>query len=199
MITIIDYAINNLHSVANAFRSLRIPTEITQDTGRIQDAQKLVLPGVGAFGDAMNNLRAKNLLELLQKKVESGTPLLGLCLGLQLLFTESEEFGSVPGLDLIQGRVKKLPVDVQVPHIGWNQLRLLKSDPLLEGVAEGSFVYFVHSFYATPVDFGHVLATTDYGIEFTAVTRKGNVWATQFHPEKSQDVGLNILRNFASL
>lgn len=199
MITIIDYAINNLHSVANAFRSLRIPTEITQDARRIQGAQKLVLPGVGAFGDAMNNLRTKNLLELLQEKVESGTPLLGLCLGLQLLFTESEEFGSVSGLDIIQGRVKKLPVDVQVPHIGWNQLRLLKSDPLLEGVAEGSFVYFVHSFYATPVNYGHVLATTDYGIEFTAMTRKGNVWATQFHPEKSQDVGLNILRNFASL
>ena len=199
MITIIDYAINNLHSVANAFRSLRIPTEITQDARRIQGAQKLVLPGVGAFGDAMNNLRTKNLLELLQEKVESGTPLLGLCLGLQLLFTESEEFGPVSGLDFIQGRVKKLPVNVQVPHIGWNQLRLLKSDPLLEGVAEGSFVYFVHSFYATPVNFGHVLATTDYGIEFTAMTRKGNVWATQFHPEKSQDVGLNILRNFASL
>ncbi len=199
MITIIDYAINNLHSVQNAFRSLKIPSEISQEPATIRSARKLVLPGVGAFADAMNNLRARNLLELLQEKVAAGTPLLGLCLGLQLLFTESEEFGPVAGLDCIPGRVTRLPSEVQVPHIGWNQLRLLSPDPLLEGVAEGSFVYFVHSYYATPVDPGHVLATTDYGIEFTAVTRKGNVWATQFHPEKSQDVGLHILRNFAGL
>lgn len=199
MITIIDYAINNLHSVQNAFRSLGIPAEISQDPGKIRSARKLVLPGVGAFGDAMDNLGARNLLELLQEKVEQGTPLLGLCLGLQLLFTESEEFGPVAGLDCIPGRVRRLPSEVQVPHIGWNQLHLLRSDPLLEGVTEGSFVYFVHSYYAIPVDSSHVLATTDYGVDFTAVTRKGNVWATQFHPEKSQDVGLHILSNFARL
>jgi glutamine amidotransferase len=125
--------------------------------------------------------------------------MLGLCLGLQLLFTESEEFGPVTGLGCIPGRVMKLPPQVQIPHIGWNQLHLLKSDPLLEGVSEGSFVYFVHSYYAVPVDADHVVATTDYGIDFTAITRKGNVWATQFHPEKSQAVGLRILRNFAGL
>ncbi len=199
MITIVDYAINNLHSVQNAFRSLKIPSQISQDPETIGSARKLILPGVGAFADAMDNLRARKLVALLREKVADGTPLLGLCLGLQLLFSESEEFGPVGGLDCIPGRVKKLPPEVQVPHIGWNQLHLLKSDPLLQGVAEGSFVYFVHSYYAVPVDAGHVVATTDYGIDFTAITRKGNVWATQFHPEKSQDVGLRILRNFAGL
>ena len=199
MITIVDYAINNLHSVQNAFRSLKIPSQISQDPETIRSAGKLILPGVGAFADAMENLRARKLVELLREKAADGTPLLGLCLGLQLLFSESEEFGTVAGLGCIPGRVKKLPPEVQVPHIGWNQLHLLRSDPLLEGVAEGSFVYFVHSYYADPVDGGHVVATTDYGIDFTAVTRKGNVWATQFHPEKSQDVGLRILRNFAGV
>lgn len=199
MITIVDYAINNLHSVQNAFRSLKIPSRISQDPDTIQSASKLILPGVGAFADAMENLRARKLLELLREKAADGTPLLGLCLGLQLLFSESEEFGPVAGLGCIPGSVKRLPPEVQVPHIGWNQLHLLRSDPLLEGVAEGSFVYFVHSYYADPVDSGNVLATTEYGIDFTAVTRKGNVWATQFHPEKSQDVGLRILKNFAGL
>jgi len=199
MITIVDYAINNLHSVQNAFRSLKIPSQISQDPETIRSAGKLILPGVGAFADAMVNLRARELVELLREKAADGTPLLGLCLGLQLLFSESEEFGPVAGLGCIPGRVKRLPAEVQVPHIGWNQLHLLKSDPLLEGVGEGSFVYFVHSFYADPIDSRHVVATTDYGIDFTAVTRKGNVWATQFHPEKSQDVGLRILRNFAGL
>jgi glutamine amidotransferase len=199
MITIVDYAINNLHSVQNAFRSLKIPSQISQNPVTIRRARKLVLPGVGAFADAMDNLRARNLVELLREKAADGTPLLGLCLGLQLLFSQSEEFGPVAGLDCIPGRVKRLPPEVQVPHIGWNQLHLLKSDPLLEGVPEGSFVYFVHSYYAVPVDADQVLATTDYGIDFPAVTRKGNVWATQFHPEKSQDVGLRILRNFGGL
>ncbi|MXZ34822.1 MAG: imidazole glycerol phosphate synthase subunit HisH [Acidobacteria bacterium] len=199
MITIVDYAINNLHSVQNAFRSLKIPSRISQDPETIRSASKLILPGVGAFADAMENLRSRKLVELLREKAADGTPLLGLCLGLQLLFSDSEEFGPVAGLGCIPGRVRKLPPEVQVPHIGWNQLHLRRSDPLLEGVTEGSFVYFVHSYYADPVDAGHVVATTDYGIDFTAVTRKGNVWATQFHPEKSQDVGLRILRNFAGL
>ena len=197
MITIIDYAVNNLNSVENAFRSLKIPVEITENTRKIREADKLVLPGVGAFGDAVNNLKTKEIFELLREKAETGTPILGLCLGLQLFFTESEEFGPVSGLDFIRGKVQRLPKTVQVPHIGWNQLNLLKSDPLLKGVNQGSFVYFVHSYYATPFNQDYVLATTEYGMEFTAVVRKKNVWATQFHPEKSQDIGLKILHNFS--
>jgi len=197
VITIIDYAVNNLNSVEKAFRSLKIPVEITDNTRKIREADKLVLPGVGAFGDAVNNLKTKKIFELLREKAETGTPILGLCLGLQLFFTESEEFGPVSGLDFIRGNVQRLPATVQVPHIGWNQLYLLKSDPLLKGVDQGSFVYFVHSYYATPFNQDYVLATTEYGMEFTAVVRKKNVWATQFHPEKSQDIGLKILHNFS--
>ncbi|MCH2695354.1 MAG: imidazole glycerol phosphate synthase subunit HisH [Acidobacteriia bacterium] len=197
MITIIDYAVNNLNSVEKAFRSLKIPVEITENTRKIREADKLVLPGVGAFGDAVNNLKTKKIFELLREKAETGTPILGLCLGLQLFFTESEEFGPVSGLDFIHGKVQRLPKTVQVPHIGWNQLYLLKSDPLLKGVNQGSFVYFVHSYYATPFNQDYVLATTEYGTQFTAVVRKKNVWATQFHPEKSQDIGLRILHNFS--
>ena len=197
MITIIDYAINNLRSVEKAFLSMDIPVRVSDDPDQIRDATKLVLPGVGAFADAISNLKAKKLHGLIVEKASSGTPLLGLCLGLQLLFSESEEFGRNLGFDLIPGKVKRLPADLKVPHIGWNQLHLKRPDPLLEGIAEDDFVYFVHSYYAEPVEPDDILATTDYGLEFTAIARKGNVWATQFHPEKSQTVGLRILRNFA--
>jgi glutamine amidotransferase len=197
MITIIDYAINNLRSVEKAFLSMDIPVKVSDDPDTIGAATKLVLPGVGAFGDAIQNLKAKKLLGLIVEKANSGTPLLGLCLGLQLLFSESEEFGRNVGFDLIPGKVKRLPAGLKVPHIGWNQLHLKRPDPLLEGIAEDDFVYFVHSYYAEPVEPDDTLATTDYGLEFTAIARKGNVWATQFHPEKSQTVGLRILRNFA--
>jgi imidazole glycerol-phosphate synthase subunit HisH len=199
MITIIDYAINNLRSVEKAFLSMGIPVEVSDHPERIRAAEKLVLPGVGAFADAMCNLQAKGLPELIIEKVKGGTPLLGLCLGLQLLFSESEEFGRNLGLNFIPGKVKRLPPDLKVPHIGWNQLHPKRRDPLLEGIPEGSFVYFVHSYYADPADPSDTLATTDYGIEFLAMVRRGNVWATQFHPEKSQDVGLRILKNFAEL
>lgn len=197
MITIVDYAINNLRSVEKAFASMNIPVEVSDDPARIRQARKIVLPGVGAFADAMTNLQGRNLTEVLREKVEAGTPLLGLCLGLQLLFSESEEFGRTLGFNFIPGKVKRLPPSLKVPHIGWNQLHLKQVDPLLEGVEEGSFVYFVHSYYADPETPEDVLATTDYEIEFPAITRRGNVWATQFHPEKSQEVGLRILRNFA--
>jgi imidazole glycerol-phosphate synthase subunit HisH len=198
MITIIDYAINNLRSVEKALQYLGVPVEATADPQQIEKAGKLILPGVGAFADAMSNLESKGLKEPILQKVGQGTPLLGVCLGLQLLFSESEEFGMHHGLGLIPGKIKRLPTSVKVPHIGWNQLHLKKNDPLLEGVQSDAFVYFVHSYFAdaSPED---VLATTDYGIEFPAVTRHGNVWATQFHPEKSQEIGLRILKNFAEL
>jgi glutamine amidotransferase len=199
MITIIDYAINNLRSVEKAFMSMGIPVEVSDNPNKIRNAEKLVLPGVGAFRDAMTNLNARDLQGVIRERVNAGTPLLGLCLGLQLLFSESEEFGRTLGFDFIPGSVRRLPSDVKVPHIGWNQLHVKRSDPLIEGISEGSFVYFVHSFYADPETSEDILATTDYGIEFPSITRKGNVWATQFHPEKSQEVGLRILRNFAAI
>jgi glutamine amidotransferase len=199
MITIIDYAINNLRSVEKAFASMDISVEISDTPEGIQKAEKIVLPGVGAFADAMYQLRAKRLADVLRDKVKSGTPLLGLCLGLQLLFSESEEFGRTEGLCLIPGKVRRLPSHLKVPHIGWNQLHVKRPDPLLEGISEGSFVYFVHSYYADPQAREDVLATTDYDLEFPAIARRDNVWATQFHPEKSQHVGLRILRNFAGM
>ena len=199
MVTIIDYAINNLRSVEKAFASMNIPLEVSDDPDRIRKAEKLVLPGVGAFADAMSNLQAKKLITAIRESVDSGTPLLGLCLGLQLLFSESEEFGRTVGFDFIPGKVKRLPDRMLVPHIGWNQLHLQRSDPLLEGISEDSFVYFVHSYYAEPEDPRDILATTDYDIEFPSIARRGNVWATQFHPEKSQDVGLRMLKNFAAM
>jgi imidazole glycerol-phosphate synthase subunit HisH len=199
MITILDYAINNLRSVEKAFLSLEVPVEVTDDPRRIRLARKLVLPGVGAFADAMSNLTRKDLVESLAEQVNAGTPLLGVCLGLQLLFSDSEEFGFHQGLDFIPGHVKRLPSGLRVPHVGWNQLHLKRSDPLLEGISNGSFFYFVHSYIAEPADGTDILATTDYGLEFTAIARRGNVWATQFHPEKSQEAGLRILRNFAEL
>ncbi len=197
MITIVDYAINNLRSVEKAFVSMNIPVEVSDRADRILRAEKLILPGVGAFKDAMNNLKAKQLTAVLHEKVRGGTPLLGLCLGLQLLFSESEEFGRTEGFSFIPGKVKRLPSRLKVPHVGWNQLHIKRQDPLLDGIPEGSFVYFVHSFYADPEAIEDILATTDYDFEFPAMTRRRNVWATQFHPEKSQDVGLQILKNFA--
>ena len=197
MVTIIDYAINNLRSVEKAFASMDIPVEVTDNPHKIRKAEKLVLPGVGAFADAMHNLQAKNLIAAIRESVYSRTPLLGLCLGLQLLFSESEEFGRTEGLRFIPGKVKRLPDSVLVPHIGWNQLHLRRSDPLLDGIGEDSFVYFVHSYYAEPEDSRDILATTDYDIQFPSIARHDNVWATQFHPEKSQGVGLRMLKNFA--
>jgi glutamine amidotransferase len=199
MITILDYAINNLRSVEKAFQSLKIPVEVTDNPERVMAASKLVLPGVGAFADAINNLESRNLKECLAHKVSAGTPLLGVCLGLQLLFSESEEFGLHRGFGFIPGKVRRLPTNLRVPHIGWNQLHVKHPDPLLNGIANESFVYFVHSYFADPVDLQDILATTDYGIEFAAIVRRGNVWATQFHPEKSQEVGLRLLRNFAEM
>jgi glutamine amidotransferase len=199
MIAVIDYAINNLRSVEKAFQSLGVDVLATNAPEEIRQAEKIVLPGVGAFADAMSNLKARNLDGVIREKVEAGTPLLGLCLGLQLLFSESEEFGRHFGFNFIPGKVLRIPAGLKVPHIGWNQLHLKRPDPLLKGIEEGSFVYFVHSYYANPQNQEDVLASSDYGIEFPAITNRKNVWATQFHPEKSQQVGLQILKNFADL
>jgi imidazole glycerol-phosphate synthase subunit HisH len=199
MITVVDYKLNNLRSIENTLRRLGHEVRVTSNPDDVRTASKLILPGVGAFRDAMRNLEACGLIEPFVTRVRSGVPTLGICLGMHLVFTESEEFGIHRGLDLIAGRVKKIPEGVLVPHMGWNQLALRQPDPLLEGIAPGSFVYFVHSFYVEPVSSDVTIASTDHGIEFPAIVHKGNIWATQFHPEKSQKVGERLLSNFARL
>ena len=199
MITIVDYHLNNLRSLENTLRRLGHDTCVTSEAEDVRAAEKLILPGVGAFGDAMRNLYELGLAELIIQKVSEGTPMLGVCLGMQLLFGESEEFGRHSGLGLLSGKIQRIPEGVHIPHMGWNQLHRKRADPVLEGIDEGSFVYFVHSYYASSEDRDLVIATTDYGIDVPAVVGAGNVWATQFHPEKSQRVGERILDNFARL
>ena len=199
MITVVDYKLNNLRSIENTLRRLGHDVEVTSDPDRVRGAEKLILPGVGAFRDAMKNLANLGLVEPFVSRVKAGVPTLGICLGMHLVFTESEEFGLHRGLDLIGGRVRRIPEGVLVPHMGWNQLRLRRHDPLLAGIEPGSFVYFVHSYYVDPGSPEIALATTDHGIDFAAIVHKDNVWATQFHPEKSQKVGERLLDNFARL
>ena len=199
MITVVDYKLNNLRSIENTLRRLGHEVQVTSDPKVVEGAEKLILPGVGAFRDAMGNLRDLGLAQPFADRVKSGVPTLGICLGMHLVFSESEEFGLHRGLDLIPGRVRKIPEGVSVPHMGWNELKLQKEDPFLKGVQGGSFVYFVHSYYVDPASRDVLLATTDHGIEFAAIVHHKNVWATQFHPEKSQHVGERLLDNFARI
>jgi len=199
VITVVDYKLNNLRSLENTLRRLSHDVRVTSNPEDIETAEKLILPGVGAFGDGMRNLREFGLAEPFIKKVKSGTPTLGICLGMHLLFTESEEFGLHRGLDLLPGRVVKLPANLRVPHMGWNQLHPKQANGLTQGVKESSFVYFVHSYYVVPKSADIILMTTDYEIEFPAIVHTKNIWATQFHPEKSQRVGERLLDNFARL
>ena len=199
MITVVDYKLNNLRSIENTLRRLCHDVQVTSDPEVVQKAQKLILPGVGAFRDAMENLRTYKLVEPFVNRVRAGVPTLGICLGMHLIFSESEEFGLHRGLNLIPGRVRRIPDPVIVPHMGWNSLKLKKEDPLIKGIDPGSFVYFVHSFYADPASADVTLATTDHGIDFAAIVHKDNLWATQFHPEKSQKVGERLLDNFGRL
>lgn len=199
MITIVDYRLNNLRSLENTFRRLGYETRVTSRPEDILAAERLVLPGVGAFPQAMANLRDQGLADPLIDSVRRGVPILGVCLGFQLLFTSSEEFGPHQGLGLLAGHVARLPGGVRIPHMGWNQLHLVREDPLVAGIEDSSFVYFVHSYRAIPADPHIVIASTDYGVDFPSLVGSGNVRATQFHPEKSQHVGERILRNFAEL
>jgi imidazole glycerol-phosphate synthase subunit HisH len=197
MITIVDYKLNNLRSLENTLRRLGHEVLVTSNPDDVRNATKLILPGVGAFGDGMRNLNQLGLAQCFIEKVQAGIPTLGICLGMHLLFTESEEFGHHRGLDLLPGSIVKLPPNLRVPHMGWNQLHMKQSNGLTKGVTEASFVYFVHSYYSQPEAASIVLATTDYEIEFPAIVHLKNIWATQFHPEKSQQVGERILDNFA--
>ena len=199
MITVVDYKLNNLRSLENTLRRLGHDVLVTSDPDEVRKATKLILPGVGAFGDGIRNLRSLHLAEPFIENVKSGTPTLGICLGMHLLFTESEEFGHHLGLGLIDGRIVKLPPHLRVPHMGWNQLHPKQANGLTTDLVDSSFVYFVHSYYAEPASADIVLATTDYEIDFPAIVHTKNIWATQFHPEKSQRVGERLLDNFARL
>ncbi len=201
MIAIIDYGMGNLASVQNAFLKVGYPTRITSHPEEILAADKVVLPGVGAFGDAIHNLRQRGIDQTIRQVVEQHTPLLGICLGMQLLFSQSEENGVHQGLNIIPGRVKRfsLPIDYKVPQIGWNSITINPASRMLAGIPEGSYFYFVHSYYVVPADESLVAACTDYGGSFVSAIEKGSLMATQFHPEKSSILGLRILKNFGEL
>jgi imidazole glycerol phosphate synthase, glutamine amidotransferase subunit len=200
MIAIIDYGMGNLRSVYKAFEAVGHQAVVTRDSHAIAEASHVVLPGVGAFGDCMANLERYDLVGPLHAAVQSGKPFLGICLGLQLLFTESEEFGTHKGLGIIPGRVKRfvLNQELKVPHMGWNDIQIVRPVPLFKEVATGSHCYFVHSYYVEPLDADVIAAVTQYGNPFVSAVWKDNVVACQFHPEKSQAVGLQIMKNFGA-
>ncbi|MFQ5433095.1 MAG: imidazole glycerol phosphate synthase subunit HisH [Nitrospinota bacterium] len=199
MIAIVDYDMGNLRSVQKGFEKVGASAAITRDPDVIASASRLVLPGVGAFGVCMEKLEGYNLIGPIKEFIASGKPFLGICLGLQLLFEESVEFGSKQGLGILKGKVLRFPKSgLKVPHMGWNSVELQKGSRLMEGIDDGSYFYFVHSYYVEPAG-GVTLGTTGYGLTFTSAVEKDNVFATQFHPEKSQKAGLKILENFAYL
>ena len=199
MIAIVDYGMGNLRSVQRAFEYVGAEVVVTAHRETIETALAVVLPGVGAFGKAMSNLEQAGLADVIRQVIVQGRPFLGICLGLQLLFEESNEMGQHRGLNVFGGQVKRLEVSLKVPQIGWNQIHIQRPSPLLEGVADGSYAYFVHSYYVALADPEIVLATTDYGIDYASVIGQDNVFGIQFHPEKSQALGLKILRNFVNL
>jgi len=197
MIAIVDYELGNLGSVEKALLRVGCDARLTQDAGAILAADAIVVPGVGAFGDCMRNLNRLGLADVIRECIASGKPFLGICLGLQLLFEESEESPGVPGLGVFAGKVQLFRHSLKIPQIGWNQIRIEGAPPPhLAGVPDGSNVYFVHSFHVAPADERIIATTTDYGYEFASSVWSGNVFACQFHPEKSQHVGLRILENF---
>ncbi len=201
MIAIVDYGMGNLRSVKKAFESLGFLPTVTRNSEEILNSDGLVLPGVGAFGDCMKNLEDFGLVDPIKSFINTGKPFLGICLGLQLLFEESEESTGENGLGILKGKVVRFPrfneERLKVPHIGWNQVDAKRSLPILEGIPVGSWFYFVHSYFPEPEDSGVIAGKTQYGIEFTSAIEKDNVFACQFHPEKSSTLGLKILQNFA--
>ncbi len=203
MIAIVDYGMGNLRSVHKGFERMGIPAGVTHDAADIRNAEGLVVPGVGAFKKAMENLEQLGLIRPIIDFIRKGKPFLGICLGYQLLFEESNEFGNQPGLGIFKGRVVRFPFlpgnPLKVPHMGWNALTIRKRVPALEGIPEGAHFYFVHSYYPVPENPEIVATATDYGGEFASSIAAGNLFACQFHPEKSQAMGLKILENFGRL
>lgn len=203
MIGIIDYGVGNLFSLRSSFEAIGADVFVSSDKSELQKADGLILPGVGAFSDAISKLKENSLDDFLREECAKGKPLMGICLGMQLLFKKSYEYGEYDGLALLKGEVVpmagKIPEELKIPHIGWNSLDIKKTDcPLMKSTKNGDFVYFVHSFYAQNCG-DSLLATTEYGATLTAAVAKNNVYGCQFHPEKSGEVGLNILRAFADI
>jgi glutamine amidotransferase len=206
MIAIIDYGMGNLRSVQKGFEKVGAEAVVTADPNMLLEAERIVLPGVGAFRDCMHNLEQGGFVEPILKAIEGGKPFLGICVGMQMLFTDSVEFGLYKGLNVIPGHVLRFPEqmtgageELKVPQMGWNQLNFKRRSPAFEGVPDGTNVYFVHSYYVKPDNDDVIATTTDYGFDFCSSIWKDNIVATQFHPEKSQEVGLRILRNFANM
>jgi len=211
MIAIIDSGIANLRSAQKGFERVGADAKVVDDPRALHDASGIVLPGVGAFRDGIAKLQDGGFVEPLLRAIEAGKPVLGICLGLHFLFSESEEFGHHKGLNIIKGRVVRFPDAVEsgsggetrarlkVPHMGWNRIRIERQAPIFKGIPDGGFFYFVHSYYVAPEDTGVVAATTEYGLRFTSILWRDNLFACQFHPEKSQTLGLQLLKNFASL
>ncbi len=199
MIVIIDYGMGNLRSVQKGFEKVGCAARISDRSQDIKKADAVVLPGVGAFADCMEALKKFQLIDPLLEALESGKPFLGICLGLQLLFTESHEFGHTKGLGVIPGVVERFPDDLKVPHMGWNSLNIKKRAPILQDLPNDPYFYFVHSYYVVPEDEGVIATTTNYGQEFVSMIWKDNIYAVQFHPEKSQQIGLRVLKRFGEL
>jgi glutamine amidotransferase len=200
VIALVDYGIGNLRSVEKALSAVGAEVKLTSRVEDVLAAQKVVLPGVGAFGDGMKNLRASGMDAALREVCGRGIPLLGICLGMQLLFESGEELGNFTGLGLLRGKVVAFPAgDLKVPQTGWNQIEPVGESPLLAGLPGGSYAYFNHGFYCDAADSADVLAWTDYGLRYASVVGRGNIYGAQFHPEKSQSVGLRILQNFVEM
>jgi len=199
MIAIIDYGMGNLRSVEKAFQFLGCTARIIDNPAETINASHLVLPGDAAFGDAMRNLNNGGWVECIEQGIKSSKPFLGICVGLQLMFEESEEMGTHKGLGLLPGKCTRFPAGERIPQIGWNQIDIQKKTPLLEGIPTGSFFYFVHSYYVTTENTDERIATTNYGLNYTSVAGRDKLHGVQFHPEKSQGYGLRILKNFAQM
>jgi len=199
MIVILDFDMGNLRSIQKGFEHVGHQAVVTRDLATVQSAEKLVIPGVGAFRDGLKNLDRYHLIPSIHEAVRERKPVLGICLGMQLLFSESEEFGLTSGLSIIPGRVRRFSGALKIPHMGWNSIEVKEQIPILEGIESGAYFYFVHSYFVEPDHSHDVAAITEYGIRFASVVCRGNLFATQFHPEKSQSIGLKILKNFAEL
>ncbi|MCW4015281.1 MAG: imidazole glycerol phosphate synthase subunit HisH [Candidatus Bathyarchaeota archaeon] len=194
---VVNYGVGNLRSIRKGLEKSGATVQVTHNPADLRGSDAIVLPGVGAFAPAVKNMEP--IADVVAQAMKSGKPILGVCLGLQLLFTKSSEGGSVKGLDFISGEVVKLPDSVKTPQMGWNTINFARSHPLLDGVKEGSYVYFVHSYYPQPADPTVVVTTTDYGVKFASMVAKKNLFATQFHPEKSSKTGLIMLKNFVNI
>jgi glutamine amidotransferase len=204
-VSIIDYGMGNLRSVQKGFEKIGAQAKVINTPQQVADAEAIVLPGVGAFKNCLENLDSLKLITPIIRSIESGKPFLGICLGLQILFTESEEFGSTSGLDIIKGKVIHFKTNtcdntphLKIPHMGWNSISIKKEGPYLEGIENETYLYFVHSYYVKPENEKVIATTTDYGVEFVSSILKDNIFACQFHPEKSQKAGLKILENFTA-